>query len=69
MPRSQTPQPGSVNPKLLVNRREAAEMLAISERTLWSLTANGELPSIKIRKAVRYSVGDLQRYIDAQRVA
>jgi hypothetical protein len=44
-------------------------MLAISERLLWTLTANGELPAIKIRKAVRYSVGDLQRFIDAQRVA
>ena len=69
MPRKPADQSVSLNPKLLVSRREAAAMLAISERLLWTLTANGELPAIKIRKAVRYSVGDLQRFIDAQRVA
>lgn len=69
MPRSQTPQPVSANPRLLVNRKEAADILAISERTLWALTAAGELPAIKIRRAVRYAIADLQMYIDAQRVA
>jgi excisionase family DNA binding protein len=69
MPRDLVPsrQMASPNPRLLVDRREAAAMLAISERTLWSLTASGELPAIRIRKAVRYSIGDLQKYIDSLR--
>lgn len=53
---------------LLVTAREAAAMLAISERTLFSITASGELSRVQLRRAVRYSVEDLRAYIDRQRV-
>jgi excisionase family DNA binding protein len=49
---------------LLVNARDAARLLAISERTLWSLTAAGDIPVIRIGRAVRYDPRDLQAWID-----
>ena len=48
---------------LLVTARDAAKLLAVSERTLWGLTAAGELPAVRIGRAVRYSVSDLKAWI------
>lgn len=53
--------------QLLVSSRVAAQMLGISPRTLWSRTRCGDIPSIRIGRAVRYSPDDLRQYIDAQR--
>jgi excisionase family DNA binding protein len=53
----------SKTPKLLVVAREAAEALAISERTLWALTASGQITAIRIGRAVRYSPEDLADYV------
>ena len=53
---------------LLVTSRQAAAMLSVSERTLWSITASGRLPRIQLRRAVRYSVDDLRSYISAARI-
>ncbi|MEX1231286.1 MAG: helix-turn-helix domain-containing protein [Planctomycetaceae bacterium] len=54
--------------KLLLSQREAAQMLSISPRTLFSLTKAGKLPSIRIGSGgVRYAVDDLRRFIDEQR--
>jgi excisionase family DNA binding protein len=50
--------------KLLVTCREAALLLSISERTLWSLTRRGEIPSRRIGRAVRYAVADLRAYCE-----
>jgi excisionase family DNA binding protein len=44
--------------------REAAAALRISERTLWSLTKKGAIPSAKIGRAVRYDVRDLLLFLD-----
>lgn len=55
----------SVQPEpLLVNVATAARMLCLSDRTLWSLSERGELPRVKIGRAVRYDVADLQAFID-----
>ena len=48
---------------LLVTSREAARMLAVSERTLWGLADRGEIPRIRIGRAVRYDVRDLDAWI------
>ena len=53
--------------KLLVSAREAAAMLSISTRSLWTITNMGMIPSIRIGRAVRYSITDLGDYIDAMR--
>lgn len=54
---------------LAVTGREAAKMLSISERTLWSLWQQGELTRIHIGRSVRYPVADLVAFIDRQRKA
>lgn len=65
-------QPGRINtspsvPRLLLNARDAAEALSICERTLWTLTSTGALKSVRIGRAVRYAIDDLQAYIERNR--
>jgi excisionase family DNA binding protein len=49
---------------MLLTPREAAKALSICERTLYALTRRGELPVVRIGRAVRYDVADLRGYID-----
>jgi excisionase family DNA binding protein len=46
----------------LVDTREAARRLGISARTLWSLTATGELSAVRIGRAVRYRPETLRQF-------
>jgi len=43
----------------LLTPKEAAAALAISERTLWQLKSDGEIPHIPIGRSVRYDPADL----------
>ncbi len=61
MSRTAIPQP------LAVTARQAAQMLSISERSLWELWHRGELPRVQVGRSVRYSVEDLRAYISGQR--
>lgn len=56
----------AVPPQLLVTAREAARLLSIGERTLWTLTNQGRIQATKINRAVRYSVAALEAFIAAQ---
>ncbi|MGD9855476.1 MAG: helix-turn-helix domain-containing protein [Planctomycetaceae bacterium] len=51
-------------PQLLLKPPEAARALAISERTLATLTADGTLPSVKLGGSRRYRIKDLEAYLD-----
>lgn len=51
-------------PRLLLKPRQAAEALAISYRKLWAMSASGEIPSLRIGRAVRYDLADLREWID-----
>ena len=49
---------------VLVTAREAAKMLAVSERTLWTLADSGALPRVPIGpRGYRYDVADLRAWI------
>ncbi len=52
---------------LLLNAKQAAEALAISPRKLWGMTASGEIPHVRIDRAVRYPVDALKRWIDEKK--
>lgn len=52
-------------PTLLWTSREAAKALAVSERTLWSLTQRGDIRCVRIGRAVRYDPTDLRAWIEA----
>jgi excisionase family DNA binding protein len=56
-------------PKLLWTSREAAAAMSISERTLWSLTNRGDIPCIRIGRAVRYDPADIRSWINSQKTA
>ena len=51
----------------LIGRREAAQYLAISDRHLWTITASGALPCIRIGRSVRYALADLDGFIESRR--
>jgi predicted DNA-binding transcriptional regulator AlpA len=51
---------------LLVDAKTAAQMLALSERTLWSLSQpRGPIPAVRIpgSRLVRYCVDDLRAWV------
>ena len=55
--------PTSFDDRLLVCSRDAARLLSISERTLWSLVNRGELMCIRIGTCKRYALKDLEAFI------
>ena len=58
-------------PTLLLTARDAAKALAISEKTLWSLTApRGTVPCVRVgERSLRYSVRALEEWIANQPAA
>jgi excisionase family DNA binding protein len=53
----------SVEP-LLLTASDAARLLAIGLRKLWSLTASHEIPCVRIGRAVRYDLTDLRAWVE-----
>ena len=54
--------------KPLLKPQEAACRLAISLRTLWQLTQDGEIPCVRIKRLVRYDPADITAYIGRQKI-
>ncbi len=59
---NRNPREGQPSIPLLVTRREAASLLNIGVRTLDFLMREGELPAVRIGKAVRLRTRDLEDY-------
>jgi excisionase family DNA binding protein len=54
---------------LLVDAREAARLLAVSPRTLYSLTRAGRLHAIPVGpRGIRYSRADLESFIASAKI-
>lgn len=51
----------------LLTARQAARVLAISERTLWQLTNDGLIPVVRFGRAVRYDPADLRAFVASRR--
>ena len=47
----------------LVKVKDAANYLAISERKLWDLSQNGIIPVVRLGRAIRYDLIDLDNFI------
>ena len=62
-----TPERDETTIRLLLTPREAARAVAVSERTLWTLTRRGDIPCVRIGRSVRYDPRDLEAYINAAR--
>jgi excisionase family DNA binding protein len=52
---------------LLVDTLGAARALSVSERTVWSLMKRGDLPAIRIGRALRFAAEDLREWVDRRR--
>lgn len=64
-----TRTPTEIAHPTLVRPKDAAAMLAVSPRTLWSLTASGSLRCLRIGRSLRYDLQDLVRWIEQQKAA
>ena len=49
--------------RLLICSRDAARILSISERTLWTLVQRGEIAVVRIGTCKRYSLEALRAFI------
>ncbi len=70
MPPDSQPRSGEAaasRPNRLFRAREAAQYLGISERSLWTLSNMGDLPVIRIGRAVRYDIRDLDQWIEERK--
>lgn len=47
----------------LMTSRDAAKYLCISERKLWDMLKNNEIPSVRFGRAVRVDRSDLDSFI------
>lgn len=61
--RQPQPSPPSTTP-LAVGRRDAAAMLGISERLLWTWTNAKTIPHVRIGTRVLYPVDELRRWLE-----
>ena len=48
----------------LLTYRDAARLLGVSDRTVWTLVATGALRAVRFRHAVRIDPADLQEFIE-----
>jgi excisionase family DNA binding protein len=60
------PPPAADDISLALRPRDAARALGISERTLWSLTKQQQIPHLRFGKAVRYPRHLLLRWLEQQ---
>ena len=48
----------------LLTYRQAAEVLGVSERSIWTLVDQGTLPAVRFGRSVRIDPVDLRAFID-----
>jgi len=48
----------------LLTYKQAGALLGVTERTVWTLVDDGELPSVRFGRSVRIDPADLRAYID-----
>ncbi len=48
---------------LALNAHDAAKMLGISTRTLWTLTNSGAIPHARVGRRVLYPLADVEQWL------
>lgn len=66
MSTNQSDQAPLVEPKLTLNRKEAAALLGIGEKLLWSKTKANRIPHLRIGGRVLYVREVLERWLEDQ---
>ncbi len=54
---------------LLITSPKAAKRMSICERTLWTLTNQGDLPCVRIGRSVRYDPRDIEVWTERHKSA
>ena len=49
----------------LLTAQQAAQFLAVSERTIWNLVKDGRLPAVRFGRILRIDRADLDAFIQA----
>lgn len=58
----------AMDPAILVDTVEAARLLSVSQNTIWNMTVpRGDLPCVRIGRAVRFDVADLRTWIERRK--
>ena len=60
--------PSTAQP-LAIPEREAAELLGVSERTLFNMRQDGQIPFLRMRSRIMYSPTALEKWIESREVA
>ena len=60
--------PANVPLPRLMLAREAAQVLSVSERNLWSLAKAGKVRSVRIGRLVRFDLPDLMQFIEQSKL-
>lgn len=63
--RSPRPGAGVAMEPLLLGRRDAALVLGLSERRLWSLTKSGEISHVRVGRRTLYDPDDLRAWVES----
>ena len=48
----------------LLTYRQVAELLGVTDRTVWELVRKGELKKVQVGRSVRIDPGDLRQFIE-----
>ncbi|RMD65754.1 MAG: DNA-binding protein [Planctomycetota bacterium] len=59
--------PSLIDP--LLTYRQAATVLGVTDRTVWTLVDRGELPAVRFGRSVRIDPADLRAFIDRSKRA
>ena len=57
----------SHKPVRLLTPKEAADFLSVSARTIKRLVSEGNLPAVRVRNSMRFTLKDLEIYIERSR--
>jgi excisionase family DNA binding protein len=49
--------------RVVVSYFDAAEMLSVSDRTIWAMVRDGRLKALRIGRAVRIPVAEIERFV------
>ena len=51
----------------LLTYRDAAKLLGVTERTIWTLVNRGDLPAVRFGRSVRIDPADLRGFVEASK--
>jgi excisionase family DNA binding protein len=57
--------PEQITVTSLLTYRQAAEVLGVTDRTVWKLVDQGDLPAVRFGRSVRIDPADLRAFVES----